>query len=105
VPVLAGAFADAFYLDEGAIRRAIAGHRSFNLIHLDSMLKVDVFIPSPVGNHLGTADWSKSAPMTLVHDKNSTQRRKASAKTQCLCAFALALRLCVKHHLVQSPVL
>ena len=49
VPSLAGAFADAFYLDEGAIRRAIAGHRSFNLIHLDSMLKVDVFIPPPDG--------------------------------------------------------
>ena len=49
VPLLGVAFADAFYLDEGAMRRAIVDHRSFNLIHLDSMLKVDVFIPPPVG--------------------------------------------------------
>lgn len=31
------------------MRRAIADHRSFNLTHLDSMFKVDVFIPPPAG--------------------------------------------------------
>jgi hypothetical protein len=45
VPLLAAELTDAFYLDEHAIRRAVAGHRSFNLIHLDTMFKVDVFIP------------------------------------------------------------
>ncbi len=49
VPLLGAAFADDFYLDEGAIRRAISSYRSFNLIHLDSMLKVDIFIPPPDG--------------------------------------------------------
>ena len=49
VPLLSAAFADAFYFDESAMTRAIAGHRSFNLIHLDSMLKVDVFVPPPAG--------------------------------------------------------
>lgn len=49
VPLLAAAFAEAFYLDESAMRRAVADHRSFNLIHLDSTFKVDVFIPAPVG--------------------------------------------------------
>ena len=33
-----------FYADELAIRRAIETKRSFNLIHLDTMFKVDVFI-------------------------------------------------------------
>lgn len=36
---------DAFYVDEGAIREAIERRRSFNLIHLPTMFKVDVFIP------------------------------------------------------------
>lgn len=35
----------AYYADEDMIREAIARHGSFNLIHLDSMLKVDVFVP------------------------------------------------------------
>jgi hypothetical protein len=36
---------DAFYHDEAAIRRAVELRRSFNVIHLDTMFKVDVFIP------------------------------------------------------------
>lgn len=35
----------AFYLDESAIRDAISRRASFNVIHLATMLKVDVFIP------------------------------------------------------------
>lgn len=34
-----------YYIDETSIRRAITRHGSFNLIHLTTMLKVDVFIP------------------------------------------------------------
>lgn len=33
-----------FYIDIDTINRAIAHHSSFNIIHLDSMLKIDVFI-------------------------------------------------------------
>lgn len=36
---------DAFYVDEQMARRAIKHHSSFNLIHLDTMFKVDIFIP------------------------------------------------------------
>lgn len=36
---------DAFYHDEAAMRRAIELRRSFNVIHLDTMFKVDVFLP------------------------------------------------------------
>lgn len=36
---------NAFYVDEGSARDAIERGLSFNLIHLDSAFKVDVFIP------------------------------------------------------------
>ncbi len=42
----------AFYADLEAVRAAIASLRSFNVIHLDSMLKVDVFVPSTAPFHL-----------------------------------------------------
>jgi hypothetical protein len=35
----------AFYVDEGMIRSAIEGHAHFNLIHLATTFKVDIFIP------------------------------------------------------------
>lgn len=36
---------DAFYVDEQMIQQAIQRQSSFNLIHLNSMFKVDIFIP------------------------------------------------------------
>lgn len=36
---------DAFYADEQMIRKAIQRQSSFNLIHLNTMFKVDIFIP------------------------------------------------------------
>ena len=36
-----------FYADEHAIRAAIQQRRSFNLIHLETMFKVDIFVPKP----------------------------------------------------------
>jgi hypothetical protein len=44
VPDLVAAFRDTFYLDEGAIRDAIEQHASFNLIQLQTLLKVDIFV-------------------------------------------------------------
>lgn len=41
---LVGALHDSFYLDEGAIREAVEQRLSFNLIHLRTLLKVDVFV-------------------------------------------------------------
>lgn len=41
------ALGDAFYADAEMMRGAIARHRSFNLIHLDTMFKVDVFVARP----------------------------------------------------------
>lgn len=42
---LVEALGAAFYADEKMIRDAITHRRSFNLIHLATMFKVDVFIP------------------------------------------------------------
>jgi hypothetical protein len=36
--------ADRYYLDEGRIRSAVESRRSFNLIHLDTMFKIDMFV-------------------------------------------------------------
>lgn len=47
----AGPFAqrlgEAFYADPDMMREAVRRHSSFNLIHLDSMFKVDVFVARP----------------------------------------------------------
>lgn len=44
VPDLVAAFGKAFYLDEGAIREAVELRASFNLIHLETLFKIDVFV-------------------------------------------------------------
>jgi hypothetical protein len=36
---------EAYYVEPDAVRRAIATRASFNVIHLETMLKVDVFVP------------------------------------------------------------
>lgn len=40
----AGRLADRYYVPEDAARRAVVDHRSFNVIHLETMVKVDVFV-------------------------------------------------------------
>lgn len=43
------AFEKDFYVDETSVRRALQTSRSFNLVHFESSLKVDVFSPVPNG--------------------------------------------------------
>lgn len=38
---------DEFYMDDEMIAESIRRHSSFNIIHRESMFKVDVFIPRP----------------------------------------------------------
>ena len=47
VGALVAAVQQEYYVDSGAVREAIDHHSSFNLIHLETMLKVDVFILKP----------------------------------------------------------
>ena len=44
---LARALAGSFYADEQAIREAIRARRSFNVIHLQTLFKVDLFVAGP----------------------------------------------------------
>lgn len=44
VPSLVGLLRDEYYIDEQTINRAVSDTSSFNLIHLETMLKIDVFI-------------------------------------------------------------
>lgn len=45
IPEFVAALSKEFYADEEMIRDAIKHHGSFNLIHLETAYKVDVFIP------------------------------------------------------------
>ena len=45
VEPLVAALQETFYLDEGAVRRALARRGSFNAIHFDAVFKVDIFVP------------------------------------------------------------
>src|SRR3954471_4196735 len=45
VATLFAALKDEYYVDDQAMRRAISLRRMFNLIHLDTMFKVDIYIP------------------------------------------------------------
>ncbi len=36
--------AETYYVDEGRVRAAVEARRSFNLIHLSTMFKVDIFV-------------------------------------------------------------
>jgi hypothetical protein len=38
---------DAYYIDEDAVRDAVRRRSSFNIIHFESMLKLDVFVLKP----------------------------------------------------------
>jgi hypothetical protein len=44
---LAQALGDAFYVDVDMIRDAVHRHSSFNVIHLETAFKVDVFVAKP----------------------------------------------------------
>ena len=47
VEPLAQALGEVFYADAEMMRNAIRRHSSFNVIHLDTMFKVDVFVAKP----------------------------------------------------------
>ena len=44
IPGLLDALSPDFYVDESALRRAIRGKRSTNLLHQETLVKVDLFV-------------------------------------------------------------
>jgi hypothetical protein len=51
VDALVSAFSTDFYIDEGAARSAIKSQRMFNLMHLDSAIKVDLIVRNSEYRH------------------------------------------------------
>ena len=63
----AASLAAAYYLDEGRIRHAVAHRRSFNLIHLESMFKVDIFVSK--GRPFDQSALARAEPHPLGPDR------------------------------------
>lgn len=61
-----GRLQDGFYVDEVAVREAIDRRRSFNLIHLPTMFKVDVFIPK--GRRFDQMQMANRRPHVVADD-------------------------------------
>ncbi|MCI0664436.1 MAG: hypothetical protein L0220_25535 [Acidobacteria bacterium] len=88
IPQLVSALETDFYIDDRAVRRAIRERDKFNLLHLETMYKVDVFIPR--GD-----DWSREQMRLregkrLVEGDDSTVRQISNPETtvlQKLCWF------------------
>lgn len=74
----------AYYVDLEAVREAIRRRRSFNLVHLETMVKVDVFVPEArpfAAQELNRArpqvlDPSEGAPPTFVKSAEDLVLRK-----------------------------
>lgn len=66
VEPFARALGDAFYRDQSAMRRAVALKRSFNVIHLDTMFKVDVFLPK--GRRFDEAQFERRKRHVIAND-------------------------------------
>jgi len=67
---LARALGEAFYVDVEAIRDAIRRRSSFNVIHLETMFKVDVFVPK--GRPFDRAQLDRRAVEVIATDPERT---------------------------------
>jgi hypothetical protein len=66
VPALVARLQGEFYLDDERIRGAIKHRASFNLIHLGTGLKIDMFVRGP--GSFDRSAFQRHAPYRLVQD-------------------------------------
>jgi hypothetical protein len=59
-----------FYIDEQAVRRAILERRSFNVIHFDSLFKIDVYVPA--ADEFSQQQLKRRRQETLLPDSSQT---------------------------------
>jgi hypothetical protein len=78
----AASLAAAYYLDEDRIRNAVAHRRSFNLIHLESMFKVDIFVTK--GRPFDRSALARAEPHPLGPDPAARPVRVASPEDTVL---------------------
>ncbi|HEX8922974.1 MAG TPA: hypothetical protein VF766_15980 [Pyrinomonadaceae bacterium] len=69
IPQIFAALNETFYIDDQAVRRAIIERRSFNVIHFDSLFKVDVYIPA---DEFSKQQLKRRRPETLLPDSSRT---------------------------------
>lgn len=70
ITALADALAGDFYVDADMIRDAVARGASFNIVHLATMFKVDVFVAS--GDPLSTEELSRRQRHALAPDDDAS---------------------------------
>jgi hypothetical protein len=70
VPTLVAHLEEEFYLDGELMRRAIERHGNFNLIHLSSGFKIDIFLPGP--GAFDRSELARGAPYRLSEDPPRT---------------------------------
>jgi hypothetical protein len=63
---LASRLSGAWYIDAQDVRDAVRLGRSFNVIRLDGMVKIDVFVPRREGHH--AAKWDRARAVRLTED-------------------------------------
>lgn len=64
------ALEDKYYAAESAIREAVSRGSSFNIIHLDSMFKIDIFVCT--GEELLTQEMSRAKRLVISEETGQT---------------------------------
>jgi hypothetical protein len=82
VPQLVAALEADFYVDDRAMLRAIRERRSFNILYLETMYKVDIFIPR--GDEWSHEQMRLREGKTLVEGDDSTVRLVSNPETTVL---------------------
>ena len=78
VAALVEALESTYYISEDAVRAAVRARSSFNLIHLETMLKVDVFVLK--SRAFDRESFRRATPQELDPSDASTSMRVASAE-------------------------
>jgi hypothetical protein len=95
VDALVSAFSTDFYIDENVARSAIKSQRMFNLMHLDSAIKVDLIVrknseyrhaefePSKLVEFAGISTWITSREDLILQSLfgHATRARKCNCAT------------------------
>jgi len=82
IPQLVAALETDFYVDDLAIRRAIRERKSFNILYLETMYKVDIFIPR--GDEWSHEQMRLREGKNLVEGDDSTVRLVSNPETTVL---------------------
>jgi hypothetical protein len=79
---LVAALETDFYVDDRAIRRAVRERKSFNILYLETMYKVDIFIPR--GDEWSHEQMRSREGRNLVEGDDSTVRLVSNPETTVL---------------------